>query len=306
MLLADRGIGIADVLHGSAPDLLIVGFALLTQLGDVWFLFLSAGVLYVAGNTVPRLGIDRRRGLFVLGLLLTYVALIGVLKELFLLPRPPGAGEPPVVDWVPAALEGVFASITTGSGHGFPSGHALGTTLVWGGFALVVTEGTLSRRWLGFAGLVVGVVSLSRLVLGVHYLVDVVAGVGLGVVILGVLYVIADHGRRPGRVLLVATGIGLMGVLHGVSFESVAAFGSAGGAWLVWLGTADSTPAHPSNRRAVGFGVAVLSLSGGLFALLYALETSPVIACIGSALALGGTVLAPLAGEELLARSGAR
>ena len=95
MLAEGRSIGVTEALHGSAQDPVLVLFALLTQLGDVWFLFLLGGVLYVAGDEFPRWGIDRQRGLFVLGLLLTYVALIGVLKQFFLLPRPPGASDPP-------------------------------------------------------------------------------------------------------------------------------------------------------------------------------------------------------------------
>lgn len=180
-----RSIGVTEALHGSVPDPVLVLFALLTQLGDVWFLFLLGGMLYVAGDELPRWGIDRRRGLFILGLLLTYVALIGVLKGFFLFPRPVGAGDPPVVRWVPSVLQWVFADITTADGPGFPSGHTFGSTLVWGGFALIVGEGKRSRAWLAFAGAVVGIVSLSRLVLGVHYLVDVVVGVGLGLVVLG-------------------------------------------------------------------------------------------------------------------------
>lgn len=305
MVGEDRGIGVTELLHGAAQDPVLVVFALLTQLGDVWFLFLVGGVLYVAGGEFPRWGIDRRRGLFVLGLLLTYVALIGVLKGFFSLPRPPGATEPPGIEWIPPILEGVFVSITTGDGSGFPSGHALGSTMVWGGVALVVVEKNLSRVWLGFAGVVVGLVSLSRLVLGVHYLVDVVVGVGLGLVVLWALYVIADRGTDPGRVLLVAAVIGALGVPQGISFESVSAFGSAVGAWLVWHGIADSTPAHPSTRREVGASFAVLGLSGGLFALLYALEPPLLVTFFGSALALGGTVLAPLAGEKLHNRYGA-
>lgn len=302
MLAWERGLGVTEVLHGWAPDPVLVLFALLTQLGDVWFLFLLGGVLYVAGDMFPRWGLDRRRGLFVLALLLTYVALIGVLKQFFLLPRPPGAGEPPVIHWIPAVAQVIFANITTGDGFGFPSGHAFGTTLVWGGFALVVVKEKLSRAWLGVAGVVVGIVSLSRLVLGVHYLVDVVVGVGFGLVVLGVLYVLADRGTVPGRVLLVAVGGGVLGLLFGVSFESVAALGSAIGAWLVWRGIADSTPAHPSSRREVGAGFVVLGLAGGFFALLYALEPPLLLTFFGSALAVGGVVIAPLAGEKLINR----
>ncbi|WP_226483225.1 phosphatase PAP2 family protein [Natrinema amylolyticum] len=302
MFTRDRGIGVTEALHGSAQDPVLVLFALLTQLGDVWFLFLLGGALYVAGDEFPRWGIDRRRGLFVLGLLLTYVALIGVLKQFFSLPRPPGAGDPPAIRWVPSVLQAVFANIATGDGFGFPSGHAFGSTLVWGGFALVVVEDELSRVWLGVAGVVVGLVSLSRLVLGVHYLVDVVAGAGLGLVVLGVLYVITDRGTAPGRVLLVAVAVGALGLIHGFTFESVAALGSALGAWLTWHGIADSTPAHPSNRREAGTGFAVLGLAGGFFALLYAFEPPLLVTFCGSAIAVSGAVVAPLAGQKLLDR----
>lgn len=89
MLTDDRRVGVVELLHGAASDIIIL-FALLTQLGDIWFLFLLGGFLYVAGDEFTRWGIDRRRGLFVLELLLSYVALIGVLKEFFSLARPLG------------------------------------------------------------------------------------------------------------------------------------------------------------------------------------------------------------------------
>lgn len=306
MLSDDRGVGFTEGLHGAAPDVVLVGFALLTQLGDVWFLFLVGGALYVAGDQFPRWGLDRRRGLFVLGLLLAYVALIGVLKQLFLLPRPSGAGGPFVVEWLPSVLQRGVTHIATAEGPGFPSGHALGTTMVWGGFALVVVEEELSRAWLALAGVVVVLVSLSRLVLGVHYFVDIVVGAGLGVVVLGVLYVVADQGTAPARVLLVAVGVGAVGLLQGVSFESVATTGSAVGAWFVWRGVADSTPPHPSNRREAGVGFAVLGLAGGLFALLNAVEPSPLVTVFGAGVAGAGAVGAPLAGERLAGWAGNR
>lgn len=291
--------GVVEVLHGWVSEPVLVVFALLTQLGDVWFLFLWGGLLYVAGDQFPRWGIDRRRGLFVLGLVLTYVALIGVLKNFFLLPRPPGAGEAPVIAWLPAIFQGVVASIATGSGHGFPSGHAFGSTLVWGGFALVVFDDDVSPGWLGVAA-VVGLVSLSRLILGVHYLVDVVVGVGLGVVVLGVLYVVADRGTAPARVLLVAVGAGAIGLIQGVTFASVAAFGSGVGGWLVWRGIADSTPTHPSTRREAAAGFVVFGLASSIFAVMYAVDPPLLATFFGAAIAVGGVVIAPLAGETLL------
>lgn len=301
MLTDDRSVGVVELLHGAASDPVIILFALLTQLGDVWFLFLLGGLLYVAGDEFPRWGIDRRRGLFVLGLLLTYVALIGVLKEFFSLARPPGASESPAIVWLPAVFEGVVASIATGDGPGFPSGHAFGSTLVWGGFAIVVFEDNLSTGWLGAAG-VIGLVSLSRVILGVHYLVDVVVGIGLGVIVLAGLYVFADRGTAPDRVLLAAIGAAGLGLLQGATFESVAALGGAVGGWLVWRGIADSTPAHPSSRREVAAGFGILALAGGFFALLYAIEPPLLATFVGTAIAVGGAVAAPLGGEHLLDR----
>lgn len=293
-----RGVGITDLLQGYGEWPVIVLFALITQLGDVWFLFLLGGSLYVAGEEFPRWGIERRRGLFVLALVLAYVALIGVLKNVFSLPRPPGAGEPPVVAWIPSTLGVIFHDITTAEGPGFPSGHALGTTMVWGGVALVL-EREAYRTRLGVAGAVVALVGFSRLVLGVHYVVDVVVGVVLGLLALGALYWLSDRGVDPERVLLFAVAVGLLGLFMGVTFDSVAALGGAFGGWLVWRSVAEMTPAHPSNRREVVAGFVAFALVSGLFAVVYALTPSHVLSFLGAAVAAGGAVGAPLLGERL-------
>jgi membrane-associated phospholipid phosphatase len=293
-----RGVGITELLHGFVTWPVVVLFGLVTQLGDVWFLFLVGGVLYVTGDELPRWGIARRQGLFVLALVLVYVALIGALKHLFVLPRPPGAGVPPELQGMPATLRVVFADMTTAEGPGFPSGHALGTTMVWGGLALVLDRGTPRLRF-GVAGTVVVLVSLSRLVLGVHYLVDVVVGTALGAAVLGVLYWLSDRGTDPERVLLVAVAAGLVGVALGTTFDSVVAIGSATGAWLVWRGVADATPAHPTKRSEVVAGFVVLGIMGGLFGVVYAFKFSYSLAFLGTAVAAGGATGAPLLGERL-------
>lgn len=306
MLSDGRGLEISEALRGLEQDPVIVLFALVTQLGDVWFLFLLGGAHYVAGDKLSQWGMERRRGLFVLGLLLTYVALIGVLKQSFMLPRPPGAGTPPDVPWIPPVLQGVFVNISTGDGYGFPSGHALGTTLVWGGLALVVGKDKLSRSWLALAGVVIGIVSLSRVILGVHYFIDVVVGAVIGLIVLGILYKVADRGTDPGRVFVFAASIGVLGLMHGITFDSVAAVGSAIGAWLAWRAVADLTPAHPSHRREVVVGLVVFGLAGGLFALLYSLTPSLLVTFFGSSLAVGGVVGAPLVSNQFVEQSGER
>lgn len=294
-----RGVGVTELLHGPGDWPAVVLFALVTQLGDVWLLFLLGGVLYVAGDELPRWGIDRRRGLFVVALALTYVALIGVLKTVFALPRPPGAGDPPVAAWIPPVAEGVFVDITTADGPGFPSGHALGSTMVWGGVALVVDRGAFRTRAAVVAALV-ALISLSRLVLGVHYFVDVLVGAAVGVVVLVALYLATERGTDPWRAFVVAAAIGVAQLLTAVTFDSVAAIGGSVGGLLAWRGVADSTPAHPSNRREVVAGFLVFLLAGAVFVVVHALKPSYPLTFVATALAVAAVVVAPITGERLV------
>ncbi len=66
----------------------------------------------------------------------------------------------------------------------FPSGHAQGTTAFWGFTALYWRSWPLAA----VAVVVVGLVSLSRLYLGVHYPVDLLGGAMAGLLVLGVGY----------------------------------------------------------------------------------------------------------------------
>ncbi|WP_435158328.1 phosphatase PAP2 family protein [Haladaptatus sp. DFWS20] len=287
-----------DLLGGQAPWAVILLFALITQLGDVWFLFLLSGVLYVGGEYIPYVGIDRRRGVFIIGLVLTYVALIGVLKGVLLLPRPPGATEPPALRWIPSIFAVLFTSITTAKGSGFPSGHALGATMVWGGLALVIDRGSYRVRF-GIVGVVVALVSLSRLVLGVHYFVDVLAGIILGIVVLGTLYWLAENGTHPERVLLTAVAIGGVGLSVNLTFESVIASGGAVGGWVVWRTVAEVTPNQPSTRREVIVALFVGVIANGIFGSVYILDIPYPFTFLGTATAVGTAVGAPLISKRL-------
>jgi membrane-associated phospholipid phosphatase len=291
-----RGVEITELLSAEATWPVVVSFALLSQLGDVWFYFLLGSVCYVAGAKAASLGLDRRRGLSVLGLVLTYVSLVGVMKNVFGLDRPPGATTPPGSVVGPAVLQRVFESVTTASGSGFPSGHALGAAMVWGGLALLVDRWSLRTRG-AVAALLVTVISVSRLVLGVHYLVDVVVGVALGVVTLLVCYRLSAAGTRPGRLLGAAAVLGLVGVAQRVTFDSVAALGAAVGGWVAWRLVAAAVRSQPSDRRAVVAGLAVLCVASVLFVVVYTVEPPLPLAFLGAALTVGAVVAAPLAGE---------
>lgn len=84
----------------------------------------------------------------------------------------------------PPFLEGVTAGSPS-----FPSAHATVSMAVYGFLALAVAEGVPQARSavLAVAGLLILLICLSRLVLSLHYLSDVLAGVvvGLAWVLLG-------------------------------------------------------------------------------------------------------------------------
>jgi membrane-associated phospholipid phosphatase len=80
-----------------------------------------------------------------------------------------------------ARPEVAFVHIDT---YSFPSGHAMISTAAYGAFAYLAWGplGTTPRRLILVAGtmLLVGLISFSRLYLGVHYLSDVLAGIAGG------------------------------------------------------------------------------------------------------------------------------
>lgn len=259
-----RGVGEMEAVQSVLPEESALVLGALTQLGDVWFLVVLVTVAYWLGPT-PR---DRDARAVVVGLALAAFGVILAAKAAFALPRPPQ----PLAD--PAALPAVvrpFSDATaTASGYGFPSGHAIGATVVYLGLAATLSASTPRRRYAAVAGLI-GLVCLTRVALGLHYLVDVVAGVVLGA---GLLAATALVGRAPsvvpftrdpatrtfaGSVVVAAVA----GWLTGPSVDALALVGATLGALAGWqvvaLARADGTPGRLERVRVV-LGV----LSAGL------------------------------------------
>jgi membrane-associated phospholipid phosphatase len=73
------------------------------------------------------------------------------------------------------------AAIDSAGGGAFPSGHAQGATTFYGLLAFY-----FRKRWLWWlAGVMVVLLSLSRLYLGVHWLIDIAGGLIIGIAIIG-------------------------------------------------------------------------------------------------------------------------
>jgi membrane-associated phospholipid phosphatase len=256
--LVSRGVGEVAFAE-SLPAAVVALFELLTHLGNPYLLLTCVAVAYLFGD---RVGVSRRGAAFALGLGLCAIGLVLGLKQLFGLPRPP---------------------ISPRSGLGFPSGHALGSTAFWGGVAVLADRGRWRRR-LTVAGVVIVVVAASRVLIGVHYLADVVAGVGIGVALLAVTLWLGPGFAADGATGPLArpthrhvTGLFALALVLGLAGLAVApgeselllgvgtAAGALAGWWRFGRRAAAATAATSTRALAVGGGglaVALATMAG--------------------------------------------
>jgi len=289
--LSSRGIG-EIAFAESLPEAVTSVFWVLTHLGNPYLLLALVALAYLLGDHV---GITRRNAAFALGLGLCAIGLTIGLKHVFGLPRPP---------------------ISYRDGLGFPSGHALGSTTFWGGVAVLANRGRWRRR-LALAGAVVAVVSLSRVLIGVHYVVDVVAGVAVGVAFLAAAFALGPGFSRDDPVGALATpthrhvaalfgvalvfGLGALLVAPGES-ELFLGIGTAAGGSVAWhrFGERAAEAAVELSGRtlAVG-GVGLAVVLGAMSGTAELTESGALIAVVG---AVGSVCL--LALPVLVARVG--
>lgn len=293
-----RGIGEMEFVSG-LPEPVAVLAALTTALGDVWFVFLFLGVLYWFGSALPGpISLSRQKVAFVIALAFGGLAATTTLKELFQLPRPPGAAEPTGASVVPELLLPLYSEIGAATGYGFPSGHSVSAVVVYGGLALIV--GT--RRGYVSAATLILLLPVSRVVLGVHYLIDIVVGLALGAVYLGVVYRLCGRGTNPNRALLFALAVALVGAAIGYTTDTMLALGGTLGGRIAWGIVGGAVVDEPTTRAGGLVGAIIGSAFGGLFALVYVLDPEPYVSFIGMFVVIWGVLTAPLAGEAVARR----
>ncbi|MFC4439340.1 MULTISPECIES: phosphatase PAP2 family protein [Natrialbaceae] len=291
-----RGVGAFGPIRELIPEWLAVVIALLTQLGDIWFLALLLFVFYWS-NTPKQDDIAVVAGAWLAGM-----GLYKGLKEIFGFPRPGYALlDPELLPWV---IQPVYEATAFATGYGFPSGHAVNTTIVYFGLAYVLPYSSRRRRFLGAAALI-AIVSFSRVALGVHYLIDVVVGVGVGIALLLVAKILVKRAPadRPTVTFGLAIVLGLFFVLASDAHRDAvlvlsAALGSFAGWQLIMLGRQVVALGRPSQvlrpvvRRGSATVLAVAPLAAALefFPLL-----SPYAAGGLIGLVTAGLVTAPVA-----------
>lgn len=291
-----RGIGEFEPIQDQIPEWAALAVGLLTQLGDPWFVILLVVSLYWFRPT------QQENAIVVAGLVIAGLGLTMGLKELFELPRPDQPLVQPEV--LPFFVRPLYELTAISGGYGFPSGHAVLTTITYFGLAAVLSIGTRRWRYLA-AGSVVTLVCLTRVALGVHYLVDVVVGVALGGLLLyGTRRIFAPEFPERGTVAL---GAGVAFALFTVitsnaNRESVLLLGTALGAFGGWQIIAVARDLVETERPST----AVLSVvSRGLLIiaaflpLLVALESFQVVSVETAGGAVGfvvaGLVILPVA-----------
>lgn len=183
-----RGVGILDAVTQSVPEWSVPVWAALTVLGAPELVVVAAVLAYWVGDRFSVF--TRLNGLRLFMVVVSAVAVVTGAKLWFGLPRP-------VTPSVAYAADG----------FGFPSGHAASATAFFLAGAALSRVSTRNRLW-GVGVGVVAMVGVSRLVLGVHYAVDVVAGILVGGCVTVVVVGLTRNRVWPGFGVAVVAGVG--------------------------------------------------------------------------------------------------
>lgn len=228
----------SNVVIRESLEPLVPVFELITHLGDGAVLLVAGILIYWFGQRT-----SLRDRAFVIAVGTAALALSAGIKGVFTLPRPELA-------FAPAYYPG----------YTFPSAHAMGAAAFYGALAVMMKTGRRSQR-IAVASVIIGLVMLSRVVMGVHFLGDVLVGAGLGVTLVWLGMRWREEGQfRPGPMFVLAGIIaGVTAFLGARVFVSLTIGASFGGA-VGWYAIA--------NRETSNRGAAILVVGlGGLVAL---------------------------------------
>lgn len=254
-----------------------------TDLGDVTAIILLISLLYWLT--------DRRKAALIAGYTVAGLSVILLLKVGFAMPRPE-------VDIIAREYDQ----------YGFPSAHAFVSVVVYGGLLYVFDRHRDPLVAVGIAILVIAI-SLSRVVLGLHYLGDLLAGGALGLGFLLTMEKITTGDPRRAFSLALLAAIPAVVVTNGEALTlAVIAFGASVGG-LVGTARLDSVPPLRSRLEALLLGVCGLAFlvaislaesafAGGNAILTAGFHAVLVIGVFGLPIALGRIELDVLAGSR--------
>lgn len=253
------------MIREAVPVELVPVFWLITALGSAKILMIGLSLAYWNGNG------HREELLSVISVAFLAVSVTLALKYGFDLPRPPEAVRHYPIEPSPV---------------GFPSGHAIASTTIYGGIVLAFDRYRDAKTVLG-VGLLVSLISLSRVVLGVHYLGDILAGFAVGLVMLGVVAVAVKRGPTVIFALAVLLSIPAVAVTTETADAALAVGGSVGGlAATVWHTGSAEFRSRVERLVVNGLGLGVIGLSILLVELVETVLLAAVVVNLGLAFSI--------------------
>lgn len=260
------------------------------DLAPIWLVLLLTALSFL-GSTFYQLPVliafytinASNRALTWLGIVLGSYSFRSLLKHANDVDRPPV--DPPLASealpWVIRPAYEHPAEIATTS---FPSGHAIAATVLWGLVVMDTSFRTRGQRFALAAG-VITIVAVSRVVLGAHYVEDVVAGVFFGGLFLwGVLWLRNRSANPVTAVFTLVFAISLLVAVFSVSTTGSAVLGTCVGVLAVHnAGRVRSIVGRLQGRTIAGaFGITAVG-SGAVLAVSNIIMPLAVIGLIGGA-----------------------
>ncbi|MFP9061012.1 phosphatase PAP2 family protein [Natrialbaceae archaeon A-chndr2] len=231
-----------------------------TELGSPTVLLFLLATLYWL--------VDRRRTLVVVSYALAGLTVLITVKAVLGMPRPP---------------ESLFLIELDGDEYGFPSGHTFAAVVVYGGLLAAFDRTRSLPAVVGVTGLIT-LVALSRVVLGLHYLGDVLAGAVFGVLTLVIFGRLVRSVPQRGFAIAVTCSVPALLVTGVTSYTLLGIGGGVGGMFAARY--VDRLPAL--RNRIEG---AVLFVVGCTFVLISEVVIDAIPAAGGGVLEFGGGVL---------------
>lgn len=266
-----RLVGPTEFVRELAPAEYAELYELVTRLGNATVILVGLAVVYWVGH--------RRKTASVMASALIALSVTLVAKSLFAMPRPPQA-----------------VRLIAETGYGFPSGHATAATVVYGGLAYEYGWHRRLRTAVPVAALV-AVVGLSRVVLGVHYLGDVLAGFALGVVVVvGIARLTGDDPRLAFPIAAACSIVALL-VTGGSDYAVLDAGASFGG--LVGIAGIGYVPEERTRLETAVAVVAGLAIVVAALAIGGMVGDAAPVEAGANAVAVVGVLLVPAAVARL-------
>lgn len=274
-LLFDESLN--EAIREFVPEPIVTGIEYATHLGDGATIAAIAVLMYWFSAE------RRRTRVYVIAVGIGALGISTGLKGLFARSRP----DPTVLEFAPDVY----------GGFSFPSAHALGSAALFAMLAITLDVGKRWQRVL-FAALIVFTIMLSRVILGVHYVADVIVGAAIGLAFVWVMFRTYPRYFSPRYAFAVAFFFGVLGLAFGAREHSFLVVGSSIGMGLTWELVKYRKP-RPTGAAMLVLGVLLLPLFFVWRAVEIIVQVHWLPLIVGYAVATSLVILVPHLAERL-------